>query len=153
MNNEANNNEVRVGVFVLLAGLVAAAASFWILGRAPWQGGSSELRVQMTHSGGVRPGDSVRVAGVQAGRVEALELRPGEAYPVELLVSLDRSIVLHQGAFARLASDGLLGTRYLEIEPGPLDQPLLDPARSLIGEAVYQRHRVGEQSPAPVTSS
>ena len=128
-------NEVRVGAFVLFASLVLAAGTLWILGHAPWRGGFSELQVRMTHSGGVRAGDAVRVAGVNAGRVEALELRPGNQHPVELLVSLDDSIALHEGAFARLASDGLLGTRYLEIEPGRSDRPPLDRAQGLVGEA------------------
>lgn len=67
--------------------------------------------------GGLNPGDQVRVAGVQAGTVDAIDLEPG-AVVVHFTVDRSGRIGTETGATIRTAT--VLGTKFLDVEPsGP----------------------------------
>jgi phospholipid/cholesterol/gamma-HCH transport system substrate-binding protein len=127
-----DTSTIRAGLFVLIALAILVVGSLWVAGfyRA---GDKSTYEVLMKSSAGVRRGDPVRVAGMEVGRVRAVELRPGEEWPVVFRVALDGEIPVSEAASARLTADGLLGTPYLEIDPGPTDAPPLQPDSPIIG--------------------
>jgi phospholipid/cholesterol/gamma-HCH transport system substrate-binding protein len=65
----------------------------------------------------------VRVAGVPKGTVTDIRLRDdGKA---EVTMEIDRDVKLHSGAFARVVNLGLLGEKYIEVEPGPPNAPVI----------------------------
>ncbi len=72
----------------------------------------------------------VRIAGVRVGKVEAIGLDGAEAL---LELSLDPDVRLHEGAWAQVASMGMLGDRYVEVIPGDPQAPLLAPGSELEG--------------------
>ncbi len=126
--------EIRVGVFVLLALAAAIVVSFWILGTGPFASTPNRYEVRLYSSGGVRAGDKVRIAGVASGRIESLRLDPGAERSVVLDISLDRDLILHRDASAHLASDGLLGSSYVEVDPGDPAAGPIDPGSTLLGD-------------------
>jgi phospholipid/cholesterol/gamma-HCH transport system substrate-binding protein len=130
----SDRDDVRVGLFVLVAGALLVAMTLWILGRGVMAAGGSSLEVRLPHSGGVRAGDRVRVAGVEAGRIRAIGLAVGEELPVRVEVKLGEGLAIHQGARATLMADSLLGGIYLEIDPGPSAAPPLAEGDFVAGE-------------------
>ncbi len=66
---------------------------------------------------GLRSGDSVRVAGIQVGSVESVDLQDDKTVVVEF--GLDRTIPLTLGSRAAIRYLNLVGDRYLEIVDGP----------------------------------
>jgi len=61
---------------------------------------------------------AVRVAGVRVGRVDGVRLdQGGRRARVSLL--LDASLVVTEGASASIANQGLLGDKFVELDPGP----------------------------------
>ncbi len=70
---------------------------------------------------------TVRVAGVRVGRVDGIRLE-GKSAVVTLL--LETPVELREGASAAIANLGLLGDKYLTLDPGPeTAPPLADGAR------------------------
>src|ERR1700730_10897158 len=66
---------------------------------------------------------AVRVAGVRVGKVSNIKLRPdGKA---EGKLDVDPDLVLHPGASAHVANLGLLGEKYIELDPGPSNAPVI----------------------------
>lgn len=128
-------SDFAVGLFVLAAMAILVAGSLWIAGSGAFVGEPRHYRVVLDNSAGVQPGDRVRVAGVAVGRIQSLELRPEQERPVELGVSIDAQVPLHQDARALIATTGLLGTNYVEIVPGSVDSPLLEPGGTIRGQA------------------
>lgn len=127
MKPENRIREIRSGVFVIAGLAILVAFTLWIAGSRPLGNGRSSYEVWMDDAGGVRPGDSVRVAGIQVGRITAVALRPGAAQPVVLRIGLGADVPVTRATRARLASDGLLGTRFLSLELGePAAPPLAD---------------------------
>ena len=70
---------------------------------------------------------------MEVGRVLEVDLRPGEEWPVLFHIELDKGIPVTEDASARLTADGLLGSPYLEIEPGPSGAELLPAGATIIG--------------------
>ncbi len=70
----------------------------------------------------------VRVAGVEAGRVEKINLIGGKA---ELSLRIRPDVELHRDAQASIKSVGLLGDKYVEVTSGSFDQPVLKPGETI----------------------
>jgi phospholipid/cholesterol/gamma-HCH transport system substrate-binding protein len=134
MPEDGRSAEVKTGIFVLIALGILVFGSLWIVGSATLRGGQSEYRILMKESGGIRAGDRVRMAGVDIGRVQSVELRPYDDWPVAFRVSLDAAISLRSDGSARIASAGLLGSRFLQLQPGSREADRLDPGGDLRGE-------------------
>lgn len=73
---------------------------------------------------GLNDRSAVRVAGVKVGRVDGVELAGRQAITH---LRLDQELGLTEGTFARIASLGMLGDKYIELVPGPPDAPPLPP--------------------------
>jgi virulence factor Mce-like protein len=111
-------DDVRVGIFVVIAGVLLVVMALWILGRGVLGDGGRRVEIRLPHSGGIRAGDRVRIAGVEAGRIHSVRLATEGELPVRVEVTLDPQHRLYQEAQARLTADSLLGATYLEILPG-----------------------------------
>lgn len=127
--------ELRAGVFVLATILILGLGSLWVIGSLPIGREANQYSVLMGTAAGVRPGDRVRVSGIEVGRVESVSLRPGEEWPVLFRITLDASISVTEEASAHITSDGLLSFNYLEIDPGPASAGALLPGSAIQGTA------------------
>lgn len=68
------------------------------------------------------PGNYVRASGVKVGLIDAVNLVNGKA---EIVMTLDTPVLLHQDAQAIITANNLLGERYIEIDNGSQNTPLL----------------------------
>lgn len=154
MEREARSGDVKTGLFVLTALVLLAFATLWIVGSGLGGADRRSYEVWLDDAGGVRAGDPVRLAGIEVGRVESVDLRADEDFPVVASVAIDRAISLRQGSFARLTSDGLLGSKFLAIDPGPLDaadigdRPILGQSGASIEQALATVANLGEDAGA-----
>ena len=119
---------------MVVALAIFVVASLWVAG-FHFGAAQNEYEVLMKSAAGVRKGDQVRVSGLEIGRVLAVELRPGEDWPVSFRVALAEEVPVTQAATARMTSDGLLGAPYLEIDPGPAGEPLLPTGSTIVGSS------------------
>ena len=131
-----DTSTIRAGLFVIIALGILVIASLWVAGLHPGGSERTDYQVLMQGSGGVRQGDPVRVAGMEVGRVQRVELRPGAEWPVLFRIGLDSDILVTEYASARLTTDGLLGTPYLEIDPGAEGGAPLPPSTPIMGVEV-----------------
>ncbi len=122
-----DTSTIRAGLFLIIALAIFVVGSLWVAGIHP--GGTERVsyEVLMKSSGGVRQGDPVRIAGMEVGRVQEVDLRSGVEWPVLFRIGLDATIPVTEAASARLTTDGLLGSPYLEVDPGPAGEPPLPP--------------------------
>lgn len=97
---------VGVAVVAFLAAVVVAAANL-----AP---GTHRYTAVLEHTGGLRVGEEVQVAGVGVGTVQGIELGEEE---VEVSFTLDDEIHLGQDTRAEVKVATLLGTHFLQVEP------------------------------------
>lgn len=84
---------------------------------------SLDLTAVFADAGPLITGNEVKIGGVTAGKVEAIELVDGKAH-VEVRISPE-FLPLHQDARAVVKPVSLLGERYVDLDPGSPRAPLL----------------------------
>ena len=67
--------------------------------------------------GGLNEGSDVRISGIKVGTVIDHELDP-ESYDARVRMTITREIKLPVDTVASIASEGLLGGKYVRLEPG-----------------------------------
>src|SRR3954451_5168652 len=108
--------------------LVCAAIAATVLALALiFLGGSRrDYHLIMQNAGQLVPGDLVRIGGIQAGSVKALELTPDGQADVTIALGNDWGR-LHAGTTVTVRASGIatITGRYVDISPGPSFRPAL----------------------------
>ena len=116
--------EFWVGLFTLISLLIALYMVFRTgdlrLERQP----GYNVLVDFPDVAGLDVGDTVRVAGVEVGKVESISLRENLG---QVTLSIDHRVPLYEDATAQVETYGLLGDRYISIDPGHSKLPRVDP--------------------------
>jgi phospholipid/cholesterol/gamma-HCH transport system substrate-binding protein len=116
---------LRVGIFVLV-GLAAGIGMVYALGaRARLFESRYIVHADFTEVGGLNEGATVRLAGVQIGRVKSVNLpsEPGGKVRVDLSIAKQFSTRVRKDSIARIETQGLLGDRIVELTVGTADAP------------------------------
>ena len=109
------NLELVVGVFVLL-GLGCLAYLAIHLGKMEIMGSGYQVLVNFDNISGLKKGAAVEVAGVEVGRVESIQLSPGDRANVTL--RLESGLKLHDDAIASVRTKGIIGDKFIKLSPG-----------------------------------
>jgi phospholipid/cholesterol/gamma-HCH transport system substrate-binding protein len=115
--------EARVGLLVLAGLLILVYLSLKIgkLGFGP--GGGFLLHLELDNAVGLTQEGEVLVAGIPVGVVEQIRLVDSKAV---LTLRIQDDVVLPVDSTASLRTQGVLGEKYVEIQPGSSVQPLRD---------------------------
>ncbi|HUK10849.1 MAG TPA: outer membrane lipid asymmetry maintenance protein MlaD [Stellaceae bacterium] len=140
-----NAVETMMGAVVLV---VAALFLFFAYTTSQVQsGGGYSLTARFDHVDGVRDGTDVRLSGIKVGSVLSQTLEP-KTFVAVLRLNIDRGIQLPTDSVVTITSSGLLGDKYLSIEPGNEDK-MIQPGgeithtqsamslESLIGQVIF----------------
>ena len=127
MNDERSElgRKLRVGGFVLVA-LVAGIGMVYALGaRARLFEARYTVHADFAEVGGLNQGATVRLAGVQIGRVKDVNLpaEPGGKVRVDLSIAKQFANRVRKNSVARIETQGLLGDRIVELTVGTADAP------------------------------
>jgi phospholipid/cholesterol/gamma-HCH transport system substrate-binding protein len=109
------NLEITVGIFVL-AGLACLAYLAIHLGKMEVWGSGYQVKATFDNISGLKMGAAVEVAGVNVGRVESIQLGPGDRAKVSL--RLDPDLKLRDDAIASIRTKGIIGDKYVKLSPG-----------------------------------
>jgi phospholipid/cholesterol/gamma-HCH transport system substrate-binding protein len=145
MQDERRLTDVRVGIFVLAALTILVVGSLWIAGSAFLAPRKVSYEILLDDSGGIEAGDRVRVAGVAVGKVRQVVLRPEDEWPVRFVVGVRKSVPIRTDGSAKIASAGLMGNSFLQIDPGTATEPLLPPGGEIYGKSRMGFDRAMEQ--------
>lgn len=146
----------------VLAGLAALAYLSISIGGYTWHGrGGLELSAGFDETGGLSVRAPVVIAGVRVGEVSDISLDSNYRAKVEL--DLDPTLKLPTDTSASIVTAGVLGDRYIELQPGGEDQLLKSGDKiaftesavileRLIGQFVYGMTK-GNAPQKPTTNS
>lgn len=125
-----NNVEFKVGVIILLAIILLGVSLYWLQGYK-LERNSQQVLVRFDDVGSLSVGDKVTVSGVHKGKVNKLDLTP-EGVLVELLIYQD--VVLKQNARFVIQNMGVMGERFIAINPGD-DSLVFDNTQIALGQS------------------
>lgn len=119
--------KLRVGIFVLLALLTFLGLVYALGARARLFEARYTIHADFTEVGGLVEGATVRLAGVQIGRVTGVHLpgEPGGKVRVDLTIARRYADRIRRNSMARIETQGLLGDKIVEITVGTTAAPPL----------------------------
>jgi phospholipid/cholesterol/gamma-HCH transport system substrate-binding protein len=113
--------EFIVGVFVLV-GIVCLGYLSIKLGKLEVIGGNVyEVIAQFNTASGLKAGSSVEIAGVEVGRVRAINLNEDRA---AVILAVDNKVKLYTDTIASIKTRGIIGEKFLALSPGGGGDPL-----------------------------
>lgn len=123
---KTSTRDLTVGGFLLL-GIAAIAYLSLSLGASTYSGrGGMILYASFDELGGLAARASVVIGGVPVGEVEAITLQ--EDFRAQVTMNVDRTLELPDDSSATILTQGLLGNKYVALEPGGSEDLLEDGA-------------------------
>jgi phospholipid/cholesterol/gamma-HCH transport system substrate-binding protein len=105
---------VRLSIFAFVAILITVSVIATLLDLKLGQPAAS-YHAMFTNATGLQTGDTVRIAGIEVGKVSGVKLK---GYQAEVDFSVASTQHLTSTSEAKIAFENLLGQRYLEIDAG-----------------------------------
>ena len=111
--------DLAVGVFVVL-GILALGWMSVKLGRLDILGQKGyAVTADFPSTGGLKVGAAVEIAGVDVGRVEAITLAD---YQARVRMVIHSGVRIQEDSIASIKTKGLIGEKYVRINPGGSDK-------------------------------
>jgi phospholipid/cholesterol/gamma-HCH transport system substrate-binding protein len=111
------------------AAVLAVAAGFFFYATSMTGGksfsGGYRLSAEFDNIEGIHTGTDVRLAGIKVGTVVAENLSP-ESYQAKIDMLIDKSVLLSDDTTAKITAEGLLGGKFIALDPGGSDTKLAD---------------------------
>lgn len=109
------DKELAVGIFLII-GIFSLAYISIKLGKLEVLGSQGyTLYAEFEDAGGVKPGASVEIAGVQIGKVKNITL---DNYQALVEFTISKNVEIQEDAIASIKTKGLIGEKYVQISPG-----------------------------------
>ncbi|TCK05318.1 MlaD family protein [Phorcysia thermohydrogeniphila] len=121
--------EAKVGAFVILS-FIGIGVIATTLEPLKFRGERADQRYFLTFKNvaGLEKDAPVRIAGVTVGKVSSVNMKDGKAI-VEIVFF--KPVKLYANAKARIETMGLMGEKYIELDPGSPEAPELPPGSKL----------------------
>lgn len=126
--------EAKVGLFVLAGIALLAYMSLRLGGIRLGRAEGYTLHVTFDSAAGLDKDASIRVAGVEVGKVKEIALKDSRA---RLTLQINKGMEIRKDFMAVLTTKGLLGEKYLELIPGSPNAPLLEDGSELTSTKTY----------------
>ena len=150
--------EVKVGALVIVC-LALFVGFVFLLGDFTTKKGAV-IYADFPNSVNLKAGAPVKISGVTVGKVEDVEFWGGREdserarrvqVRVRMEVDVDKVEAVHEDAEAYITTLGVLGEKYVEIDPGTWDAPSVKPGFVIVGTPPFQLERIGQQVEATLT--
>jgi phospholipid/cholesterol/gamma-HCH transport system substrate-binding protein len=150
--------ETLMGAFVVVVALGFLLFAYNSSGRSAQAGGYT-ITADFDNVEGLNTGSDVRMAGIRIGSVIGQKLNP-ENYQAQIVMSIDPSVKLAEDTSAKITAEGLLGSKFVALEPGGASTLLADGGVisytqgavdiwSLISQAMFDRAGTKQQEQTP----
>lgn len=115
------SNELRLGIFVTI-GIFAILLTIMLLGNYSLTS-KYIINSYFDNTAGLPKKAKVKIAGVNVGNIKDIVLENGKA---KVILVIDRNIKIYSNASAKIVSMGIIGTKYIDINPGTSTNKLLE---------------------------
>ena len=109
-----------VGAFVVMGVALFAVGLFLIGDRRMLFADTFEVYAEFAEIAGLQKGAKVRVAGMDAGEVETIQVpaAPSKPFRVKLRIREDLHQIIRLDSIASIQNDGLVGNKFVQVEAG-----------------------------------
>jgi len=111
---DPGDRDTLIGAGVMAVGAVVLALTYGTVGRATVPG--YDLMAAFNKAEGIGVGSDVRLSGVSVGKVVAQRL--DDRFRAVLTLRLTPAVILPDDTSAAVHTDGLMGAKYITLQPG-----------------------------------
>ncbi len=122
--------ETAVGIFVAIGLLCVGYLTLKLGNIGILEGDQYRVLAKFSSVSGLRAGSTVQMYGIEVGRVERLGM-DSEAQQAQVEMLIRKDVRIYEDALAAIKTEGLIGDKYVSIDPGGLGDPL-KPGDSII---------------------
>lgn len=154
MAERARAMEVKVGALILVA--IALLVGFMLLLGDVSCEDRVDMYVDLPNSGDLKTGAPVKINGVTVGKVAAVDLWGGRPDPdhankrvfvrATIRITTQALAMLHTDARFQISTVGVLGEKYVEIDPGTPDKPNLTAGALVDGKGGMRLDLMGDDA-------
>ena len=113
-----DSQKVKLGIFVMLTGLMLIIALYLIGTKQNLFGDTFRITGVFNNVNGLKLGNNVRYAGINVGTVKDIMMVDDSTICVNMIIEESIRRHMKEGAFAVVGSDGLVGSMVVNIFPG-----------------------------------
>jgi phospholipid/cholesterol/gamma-HCH transport system substrate-binding protein len=128
MVTKGGRRDTVIGAIVVLVGALLLGIAYASGGRSDTKDGGYSLTARFNRADGISVGSPVRLSGMIVGRVS--DQRLDERYRAVLTLQLVPNVALTDDTAAVIYTDGLLGSKFVELKPGA-DEQVLKPGEEI----------------------
>lgn len=127
-------SEIRSGLFILVCAAILVALLFYC-GTSPFLSDNYSVKAHFNYIAGLKKDSPVQLAGNEIGRVTDLKfVEEKGASKVEVTLAVFQGVKIRQDAKVFIEVMGFMGEKYIEIQPGSREAPVITPGTILQGE-------------------
>lgn len=121
--------EFKVGILVVVIGGVIAFMSMQVSDDPSYLGRSKKAWFLLPNASGLIKGSAIKAAGIPVGVIKDIRLQDGLA---RLDITVKSDVGLTRSATVQLRSNGILGDKSIEVNPGVLGDPELEDGGQIV---------------------
>jgi len=120
-SNTYSSSEIKSGFFVLITLVLLLVLTFVVGGY--FKKGANEWKVQFGYLSGLSDSAPVYYAGREVGKVDSIQIMPGEARPVLVTIKVSKDAYVRKDSVAYIDTLGMMGEKFIEISVGSKESP------------------------------
>jgi phospholipid/cholesterol/gamma-HCH transport system substrate-binding protein len=133
-------HRVRVGMFVVVTGVLAAIILTTFAGMAFWQGREHYRIIYSGSVMGLETGARVFLNGMRVGSVDDISVAPDDLRNVRISIAVKAGTPIHADTRAMLQHAGITGMRVIDLRDGTSASPRLPPGSTIAaGQTVFDK--------------
>jgi phospholipid/cholesterol/gamma-HCH transport system substrate-binding protein len=124
MRKEVYRN-IRLGIFVIVGMILLIVGLYFVGNNRNMFNSTFEVRTTFNDVGGLQSGNNVRYAGINVGTVDKVEIVNDTTIEVRMQIVKKIKNILRKNSVASIGTDGLVGSKLVNIEPGTPDSHVI----------------------------
>lgn len=119
-------NKAKLGLFVTIGIILFLAAIYFIGAKQQLFNDTFRVSTKFNDVSGLQVGNNVRFAGITVGTIENIEILDDTTVKVDMIVDSETKKFIRKDSKAVIGSDGLMGSKIMNILPGSNTQPEIE---------------------------
>jgi len=138
-------NETKTGMIVVAA--IVVAVVFWVK-TTDFNGKPYKVKTYFNYAEGIKIDSIVKLAGIEAGRVETVKFEYVPETKVELVLAINKKAKIHEDSVAFISTSGMIGDAYIGITPGSPDKAFVKDGAVLMSEDPVEMRKLMKKADA-----
>ena len=138
-------NEAKTGMVVVAA--IVVAVVFWVK-TTDFNGKPYKVKTYFNYAEGIKVDSIVKLAGIEAGRVETVKFQYVPETKVELVLAINKKAKIREDSVAFISTSGMIGDAYIGVTPGLPDKAFVKDGAVLISEDPIEMRKLMKKADA-----